>query len=83
MEPYRPLVDFYAKQILAADINDINPAAKQMISAFLWADLRFGEETTPFYAAIERLAFSLVTSFKLKKPQIEIAGLQLSKNDAA
>ncbi len=83
MEPYRPLVDFYAKQILAADINDINPAAKQMISAFLWADLRFGEETTPFYAAMERLAFSLVTSFKLKKPQIEIAGLQLSKNDAA
>jgi len=41
MEPYRPLVDYFAKQVLAADITEINPNAKQMISTFLWADLYF------------------------------------------
>jgi CRISPR-associated protein Cas1 len=81
MEPYRPLVDFYAKQVMAADINEMNPIAKQMISSFLWSDLHFKEETTPLYAALERLAFSLVTSFKYKKPQIEIAELRLTIDD--
>ena len=55
--------------------------AKQMISTFLWTDLYFEGETTPFYAAMERLAFSLVNSFKSKKPQIEIAEIRLSKDD--
>ena len=65
----------------AADISEMNPTAKQMISAFLWTDLHFEEETTPLYAAMERLAFSLVNSFKFKKPRIEIAELRLSKDD--
>ena len=81
MEPYRPLVDYYVKQAMANDINEMNPTAKQMISTFLWADLYFEGETTPLYVAMERLAFSLVTSFKSKKPQIEIAEMRLSKDD--
>jgi CRISPR-associated protein Cas1 len=81
MEPYRPLVDFYIKQALTEDMTEVNPTAKQMISGFLWADLDSSGETTPFYTAMERLAFSLVTSFKTKKCQIEIAELKLSKND--
>jgi len=81
MEPYRPLVDYFAKQAQTADIKEMSPTAKQMISAFLWADLHFEGEITPFYTAMERLAFSLVNSFKSKKPQIEIAELRLSKND--
>lgn len=81
MEPYRPLVDFYVKQILAAGITEVNPQAKQMISAFLWADLEFAGETTPFYAAMERLAFTLACSFKTKKPQIEIAKMRLSNDN--
>jgi CRISPR-associated protein Cas1 len=81
MEPYRPLVDFFAKQVIADEINEMNPTAKQTISAFLWADLHYNGETTPLYTAMERLAFSLVNSFKAKKPQIEIAELQLSADD--
>ena len=81
MEPYRPLVDFYAKQVMSADIKEMSPTAKQMISAFLWADLYFEGETTPLYMAMERLAFSLVNSFKTKKPQLNIAELRLSKDD--
>jgi len=81
MEPYRPLVDYFTKKILLENITELNATAKQMISAFLWADLNFEGETTPLYVAIERLAFSLVNSFKLKKPQIEIAELRLSKDD--
>jgi CRISPR-associated protein Cas1 len=77
MEPYRPLVDFYAKQALTENITEINPMAKQMISRFLWTDLNRSGETTPFYAAMERLAFSLVASFKAKKCQIEIAELEV------
>ena len=81
MEPYRPLVDYYARQILAEDIVGMNAVTKQKISAFLWADLYFEGETTPLYAAMERLAFSLVNSYKSKKPQIEIAEIRLSKDD--
>jgi len=81
MEPYRPLVDFYARKAAASDIKEMSPDAKQMISSFLWADLYFEGETTPLYAAMERLAFSLVNSFKYKKPQIEIAELRLQKDD--
>jgi CRISPR-associated protein Cas1 len=83
MEPYRPLVDYYVKQVIAENISEMNPAAKQMISAFLWADLHFEGETTPLYVSLERLAFSLVNSFKFKKPQIEIAELRLSQNDTS
>ena len=83
MEPYRPLVDYFVKQILAEDITEMTPTAKQKISAFLWTDLFLEGETTPLYVAMERLAFSLVTSFKSKKPQIEIAGIRLSKDDTA
>jgi CRISPR-associated protein Cas1 len=83
MEPYRPLVDYFTKKILVENINELNTTAKQMISAFLWTDLYFEGETTPLYVAIERLAFSLVDSFKSKKPQIEIAELRLSKDDRA
>jgi CRISPR-associated protein Cas1 len=81
MEPYRPLVDYYVKQIVTKDITEMNPVSKQMISRFLWADLDISGETTPFYAAMERLAFSVVTSFKAKKCQIEIAELRLSEYD--
>jgi len=81
MEPFRPLVDFYAKKVLATETTEMNPSAKQMMSAFLWADLYFGGETTPLYVAMERLAFSLVCSYKSKKPQIEIAEMRLIKDD--
>jgi len=83
MEPFRPLVDYFVKHALAAGITEMSPTAKQMISAFLWADLSLNGETTPLYVAMERLAFSLVTSFKSKKPQIEIAEIRLSKDDTA
>ena len=81
MEPYRPLVDFFAKQAVESDVKEMNASAKQTISAFLWADLQLDNETTPLYAAMERLAFSLVNSLKSKAPQIEIAKLLLTKND--
>jgi len=73
MEPYRPLVDYYVKRLVDGGITEMGPPAKQEITRFLWADLDFEEETTPFYAAMEQLAYSLVASFKSKKPQIEIA----------
>jgi len=82
MEPYRPLIDYYVKQILEEDAKEMSSSVKQTISAFLWTDLYFEGETTPLYTAMERLAFSLVNSFKLKKPLIEIAELRLSKDDA-
>lgn len=79
MEPYRPLVDYFVKKTLATGITEMNSTAKQTISAFLWADLYFEGETTPFYAAMERLVFSLVNSYKNKKPMIEIAEIKLPK----
>jgi len=83
MEPFRPLVDYFVKQVIAEGIKEMCPEAKKIISTFLWADLYFNGETTPLYAALERLAFSLVNSFKSKKPQIEIAEIRLLKDDTA
>jgi CRISPR-associated protein Cas1 len=83
MEPYRPLVDYYAKQIAVANFIGMDKTVKQMISSFLWADLYLKGEKTPFYTAMERLAFSLVNSFKSKMPQIEIAEIRLSKDDVS
>jgi CRISPR-associated protein Cas1 len=83
MEPYRPLVDYYVKQALVEGITEISPESKQVISGFLWTDLNILGEITPFYAAMERLAFSLVNSFKLKKCAIEIAEMKLVQNDPA
>jgi CRISPR-associated protein Cas1 len=79
MEPYRPLVDFYVKKALTEGIQEMNSTAKQKVTEFLWSDLYFNGETTPFYVAMERLAFSLVTSFKTKKPLIEIAEIRFIK----
>jgi len=81
MEPYRPLVDYYVKQVLAEGITEMGPPAKQEITRFLWADLVFAGEVTPFYAALERLSYSLVASFKAKKPQIEIAEFRPGLHD--
>jgi hypothetical protein len=78
MEPYRPLVDYHVKQLILGGITEVTPEAKQSISRFLWEDLEIAGETTPFYAAMDRMAFSLVASFKLKKPQIEIAEMKLT-----
>jgi len=83
MEPYRPLVDYFAKQVVAENYIGMDKTVKQMISSFLWTDLYFKGEKTPFYAAMERLAFSLVNSFKSKVPQIEIAEIRLVKDDVS
>lgn len=83
MEPYRPVVDFYAKQIMISNVKELNPSVKQLISSFLWTDLDLNGETTPLYASIERMAFSLVSSFKQKRPKIEIAEFRLTKDDTS
>jgi CRISPR-associated protein Cas1 len=76
MEPFRPLVDFYVKKAVLDGLTELNAEAKQAITRFIWADLHFNGENTPFFAALERLAFSLVASFKSKKPLVEIASLR-------
>jgi CRISPR-associated protein Cas1 len=81
MEPYRPLVDFHVRQAVDAGITELNPSSKQSISAFFWDDLDGENEVTPFFAAMERMLFSLVMSLKTGKPRLKIAGLMLAKND--
>jgi CRISPR-associated protein Cas1 len=79
MEPYRPLVDYYVKELALMGIEVLESDVKQSISRFIWADLEFENETTPFYAALERMAFSLVTSYKTKKPCLEIPEIKVTK----
>lgn len=73
MEVYRPLVDLYALQILKEGVCEMNQIAKQGITRFIWADLSYNQVTTPFHQALERLAYSLVQSYKTKKVCLEIA----------
>lgn len=84
MEPFRPLVDFFVKKAVfesKSGESGLNAEAKRAITRFIWADLQFGGEKTPFFEALERLSFSLVRSFKEKKPLIEIAALRFYDND--
>ena len=73
MEPYRPLVDYYVLNIIEKGFTEVSPASKQELTKFLWADLMLHGQMTPFFSAMERMAVSLVKSFKEKKTVIEIA----------
>jgi len=75
MEVYRPLVDWYVLQTLKDGSTEMNHAAKEGVTRFIWADLSYDKITTPFHQALERLAYSLVQSYKLKKVCLEIADL--------
>lgn len=73
MEPYRPLVDYYVLNTIDQGYAEVSPASKQELTKFLWADLLMRGQMTPFFTAMERMAVSIVKSFKEKKPLIEIA----------
>lgn len=73
MEVYRPLVDLYVLQTIKDGEKELNQAAKQAVTRFIWADLLYKKNTTPFHQALERLAYSLVQSYKTKKACLEIA----------
>lgn len=73
MEPYRPLVDYYVLNVIKQGHTEVSSASKQELTKFLWADLLWRGQMTPFFTAMERMAVSLVKSFKEKKPIIEIA----------
>ena len=81
MEPYRPLVDYYAKKAVNDGLTEMNPASKQAITRFIWADLRRAGEATSFFNGVERLAYSIFASFKNKKLLIEIAALDFEGAD--
>ena len=84
MEPFRPLVDCTVKGLLARGVDTVSPEAKQILARLIAYDLDFGDTRSPLRVALEKLAFSLATSFEHHKavlhlpnvpPPLELKGL--------
>lgn len=72
MEPLRPLVDWFVFNMQKKGWNDVCPSFKSQVSKFIWYDVRFDDCVTPAVKALERSAFSIVSSYKAKKSLIEL-----------
>ncbi len=84
MEPFRPLVDCAVKGLLWQGIEQVTPEAKQALARLIAYDLDFGDTRSPLRVALEKLTFSLATSFEQGKaalhlpkvpPPLELKGL--------
>ncbi len=72
MEPLRPLVDWYLYCMDKKGWRDVCPSFKGFVTKFIWYDVCFEECKTPAVKALERCAFSIVSSFKEKKAMLEL-----------
>lgn len=72
MEPFRPLVDCTVKGLLARGIKKVNPEAKQVLARLIACDLDFDDNRSPLRIALEKLAFSLATSFETNKAVLHL-----------
>lgn len=73
MEIYRPLADLLIKNIELED--ELTPANKIELAKILQADIRLNDEITTVNTSMQKLAISLVQSFNLKNPDLQIPEL--------
>jgi CRISPR-associated protein Cas1 len=70
MEPFRPLVDCAVKGLLARNIDEVTPEAKQTLVRLIAFDLDFGDTRTPLRVSLEKFTHSLAMSFEQGKPAL-------------
>jgi len=65
VEPFRPVVDLLAGQLVSDGVDAVTPEAKRRLAAIGAVDLDMGDGTvSPLSLAVTRLAHSLATSFE-------------------
>jgi len=72
VEPFRPLVDAVADQMLRAGITTLDPTTKRRFAQLIAFDVRIANETSPVSVAAQRLARSLARSFETGRPELAL-----------
>lgn len=72
MEPFRPIVDCAVKGLLAAGHDMVTSEVKHTLARLISYDLDFGDSRKPLSTAIEKLTYSLATSFENGKASLEL-----------
>ena len=71
VEPFRPLVDCAARNLVRSQGPELNHETKKSLSRLITTDLPFGECLTPVSGALIRLASSLGQSFESGRLKLE------------
>jgi CRISPR-associated protein Cas1 len=72
MEPFRPVVDFQVKRLVANGIGDVTREAKEALAGIVTFDMRTEAGTTPLGGCLERLAISLGQSFETRAANLDL-----------
>ena len=72
MEPFRPIVDVLAAELMSDGRADMSPEARGKLASVLTLDMVTERGTTPLGTCIERTAQSLAQSFEAGKPELEL-----------
>lgn len=81
IEPYRPIVDIFAKKLVLSGCDEITPEAKKELSKILIVDLTLEEETTILSQALHRLVSSLISSYQNKVSNLILPDLSEQFSD--
>ncbi len=72
MEPFRPLIDFLVKRLLAKGENEVTPSAKATLASVLSLDMATRLGTTPVTTCLERMVLSVAIAFETGRPSLDI-----------
>jgi CRISPR-associated protein Cas1 len=72
MEPFRPLIDFLVKRLLAKGENEVTPSAKATLASVLSLDMATRLGTTPVTTCLERMVLSVATAFETGRPSLDM-----------
>ena len=72
IEPFRPLVDFYAREMHEQGYSELTPEAKRILLKLLASPATVAGDSGPVMVAVQRLVSSLVRSFGGKSNRLAI-----------
>jgi len=72
VEPFRPLVDAVAAQMVAEGVESLDPAQKRRFARLIAFDLRIAGEASPVSVAAQRLAQSLARAFETGRCELAL-----------
>jgi CRISPR-associated protein Cas1 len=85
MEPFRPVVDLVAREMVEENCSTLEPENKRRLAAVLHADFRTSEGVSPLSTVMTRLAQSLAQVFQKERRALTfpISALPLTVSETA
>ena len=74
MEPFRPLVDYAAVNLVNEGDDELTPESKRALVEALTMDMTTDRGTTPLQTCLERAAWSLAQSYEAGEPALVFPG---------